>query len=194
MDGKPLRIASARVDATGWVIFEGLSREAVSTIRAEAARAFPPATYSGLKRDVLLLFAAPRRGRARSGRHRLAARYRLRSAISCAAAEEIGRGRTVDLAGDASRRTRSAASPRPSTAMSQRVARQGGDAAAASPVLALGLPHDGRAGSPRPRRRRPSPAFTGAERVWFHLYDRNTNRLEAAVAEPGTSPRSSPRN
>ena len=53
VDGQPVRITSARVGATGWVLFEGLSGEAVSTIQTEALRAFPPASYSGLKRDLL---------------------------------------------------------------------------------------------------------------------------------------------
>ncbi len=178
VDGKVLRIASAKVDATGWVLFEALSREAVATIRAEAVRAFPPASYSGLKRDVLLLFAM------------LAVAVfvsigivsrRISAPVGdlVRAAEEIGRGRTVKLAGSASAdeigRLAGAID-----AMSQRVTRR---------VETLRRLHQFSRSVYRMtdvrevlgRSTQAIAAFTGAERVWFHLYDRNTNRLEAAL-------------
>ncbi len=178
VDGKPLRIASAKVDATGWVLFEGLSREAVATIRAEAVRAFPPASYSGLKRDIFLLFSllalavlvavgiVSRRVAAPVG-------------DLVRAAEEIGRGRTVELAasasGDEIGRLAGAID-----AMSKRVARR---------VETLRRLHQFSRSAYRmtdvrevlARSTQAIAAFTGAERVFFHLYDRNTNRLEAAL-------------
>ncbi len=178
VDGKPLRITSARVDAPGWVIFEGLSLEAVSTIRAEAARAFPPATYSGLKRDILMLFALL--AAAVIGAVGIVSR-RISAPVGdlVAAAEEIGRGRTVDLAADTSPDEigRLAVAIE---AMSQRVSRR---------VETLRQLHRFSRSAYRMtdvgevlgRSTQAIAAFTGAERVWFHLYDRNTNRLEAAL-------------
>src|SRR4029077_8798444 len=177
VDGNPLRVTSARVTATGWVVFEGLSRDALSTIRAEALRAFPPASYSGLKREILLLFVllvvavfgtagiVSRRVTAPVGR-------------LVRAAEEIGRGRPVELAagatGDEIGRLATAID-----AMSQRVSRR---------VETLRHLHRFSRSAYRMtdvkevlgRSTQAIAAFTGAERVWFHLYDRNTNRPAAA--------------
>jgi len=178
VDGKTLRIASARAGAPGWVLFEGLSPEAMTTIRGEAVRAFPPASYSGLKRDVLLLFAL------------LAASVfvtvgivsrRISAPVGelVAAAEDIGRGRPVSLAGrpSADEIGRLAAAI---DAMGQRVSRR---------VETLRRLHQFSRSAYRMtdvrevigRTTQAIAAFTGAERVWFHLYDRNTNRLEAAL-------------
>jgi len=178
VDGKGLRIASARVGATGWVVFEGISNEAVATIRAEAVRAFPPASYSGLKRDVFLLFAL------------LAATVfvtvgivsrRISAPVGelVRAAEDIGRGRPVALAGRASADEIGRLSAA-IDAMSQRVSRR---------VETLRRLHQFSRSAYRMtdvgevlgRSTQAIAAFTGAERVWFHLYDRNTNRLEAAL-------------
>ena len=178
VDGNPLRIASARATASGWVVFEGLSREALATIRAEAVGAFPPASYSLLRRDILMLFAllvvavfgtagiVSRRVTAPVGR-------------LVRAAEEIGRGRTVALAAGASpdEMGRLAGAL---DAMSQRVSRR---------VETLRRLHAFSRSAYRMtdvkevlgRSTQAIAAFTGAERVWFHLYDRNTNRLEAAL-------------
>ena len=41
VDGKRVRIASARAGTTGWVFYEGISREALDTIRGEAAGLVP---------------------------------------------------------------------------------------------------------------------------------------------------------
>ena len=147
VDGKAMRIASARVGATGWVLFEGYSREALDTIRAEAVRAFPPASYSRLRREVLLLFALlslavlgddrpglpphlRARGRARPGRRGDRPRPLLRDRR----ARLRGRGRAPRLGHRHDGQARRA--PR-------------GDAAPAAPVLAAGLPHDGLQGGPR---------------------------------------------
>jgi len=178
VDGKPLQIASARVGATGWVFFEGLSREAVDGLRAEAVRAFPPASYSGLKREVLLLFALL-----------LAAVFVAVGIVSrrvsapvgdlVRAAEEIGRGRPVEVGGrgSADEIGRLAAAI---DAMGKRVARR---------VETLRRLHQFSRAAYRmtderevlARATQAIAAFTNAERVWFHLFDRNTNRLEAAV-------------
>ncbi|HEY1434506.1 MAG TPA: ATP-binding protein, partial [Thermoanaerobaculia bacterium] len=178
VDGKLLRIASAKVGATGWVLFEGLSPEAVATIRGEAARAFPPATYSGLKRDVLLLFALLSASvfvtvGILSRRISAPVRELVR------AAEDIGRGRPVTLGGkpSADEIGRLAAAI---DATSERVSRR---------VETLRRLHQFSRSAYRMtdvrevigRSTQAIAAFTGAERVWFHLYDRNTNRLEAAL-------------
>jgi signal transduction histidine kinase/HAMP domain-containing protein len=176
VDGQTLRITSARVAATGWVLLEGLSGEAVETIQAEAVRAFPPASYSGLKRDLLLLFALL--ALAVLGAVGLVSR-RISAPVGTLvhAAEEVGRGRPVELspeAPDEIGRLSAAIG-----AMSQRVTRR---------VETLRRLHAFSRSAYRMtdvkevlgRSTQAIAAFTGAERVWFHLYDRNTNRLEAA--------------
>ena len=178
VDGKALRIASSRIDATGWVLFEGLSQEALATIRAEADRAFLPASYSELRRDVGLLFsilALAVLAAVGVVSRRLSAPVRE----LVRAAEEIGRGRTVEVAGREGRDElgRLAAAI---DAMSQRVSRR---------VETLRRLHQFSRtayrmtdlGEVLARSTHAIAAFTGAERVWFQLYDRNTNRLEAAL-------------
>ncbi|HKD16720.1 MAG TPA: GAF domain-containing protein, partial [Thermoanaerobaculia bacterium] len=177
VDGQPLRITSARVAATGWVLFEGLSGEAVGTIQAEALRAFPPASYSGLKRDLLLLFALL--ALAVLGAVGLVSR-RITAPVGTLvhAAEEVGRGRPVDVAPAAPDEMGRLAAAIGS--MSQRVTRR---------VETLRRLHAFSRSAYRMtdvkevlgRSTQAIAAFTGAERVWFHLYDRNTNRLEAAL-------------
>ncbi len=178
VDGKALRIASARVGATGWVLFEGFSREAVDTIRAEAVRAFPPSSYSRLRHEVLLLFAL-------LSLAVLVAIGLVSRRISAPvgelvrAAEEIGRGRAYAVAGrtsgDEVGRLASAIAT-----MGKRVERR---------VDTLRRLHQFSRSAYRMtdfkevlgRSTQAIAAFTNAERVWFHLYDRNTNRLEAAL-------------
>jgi signal transduction histidine kinase len=178
VDGKSLQISSARVGATGWVLFEGLSREAIDTIRAEAVRAFPPASYSSLKRDVLLLFFL-------LSLAVLVAIGLVSRRISAPvgdlvrAAEEIGRGRTVEIAGNPSGDEVGRLASAIDT-MGKRVARR---------VETLRRLHQFSRSAYRMtdvkevlgRSTQAIAAFTNAERVWFHLYDRNTNRLEAAL-------------
>jgi signal transduction histidine kinase/HAMP domain-containing protein len=177
VDGQALRITSARVTATGWVLFEGLSGEAVATIRAEALRAFPPASYSGLKRDLLLLFALL--AFAVLGAVGLVSR-RISAPVGALvhAAEEVGRGRPVELSPSAPDEIGRLAAAIGS--MSQRVTRR---------VETLRRLHAFSRSAYRMtdvqevlgRSTQAIAAFTGAERVWFQLYDRNTNRLEAAL-------------
>lgn len=177
VDGQPMRITSARVGATGWVLFEGLSADAVATIQAEAQRAFAPASYSGLKRDLLLLFALL--AAAVLGAVGLVSR-RVSAPVETLvhAAEEVGRGRPVDLSPSAPDEIGRLAAAIAS--MSQRVTRR---------VETLRRLHAFSRSAYRMtdvaevigRSTQAIAAFTGAERVWFQLYDRNTNRLEAAL-------------
>ncbi len=178
VDGKRIRVASARVGTTGWVFYEGLSREALDTIRGEAAGAFPPSSFSMLRRDVLLLFVLL-----------LPAVFvvigivsrRVSAPVSklVSAAEDIGRGRPVEVAGGekADELGRLAAAV---DTMGKRVARR---------VETLRRLHQFSRSAYRmtdvkevlARAAQAIAAFTSAERVWFYLYDRNTNRLEAAL-------------
>ncbi len=177
-DGKPLRIASAQVGATGWVFFEGLSREAVDGLRAEAVRAFPPASYSGLKQEVLLLFALLL-GAVFVAVGIVSRRVSAPVGELVRAAEEIGRGRSVEVGGkgSADEMGRLALAI---DAMGKRVARR---------VENLRRLHQFSRAAYRmtdereviARATQAIAAFTNAERVWFHLFDRNTGRLEAAL-------------
>ena len=178
IDGKPLRVASARVEPTGWIFYEGLSAEAIEMLRGEGARAFPPSSLSMLKRDVLVLFVLliP----AVIAVLWIASR-RISAPVQelTLAAEEIGRGRAVDLA---ARRSddelgRLAAAL---DGMARRVARR---------VETLHRLHVFSRSAYRmtdareviARATQAIAGFTQAERVWFYLHDRNTNRLEATL-------------
>jgi signal transduction histidine kinase/HAMP domain-containing protein len=178
VDGKRIRIASARVGTTGWIFYEGLSREALDTIRGEAAATFPPSSLSTLRRDVLLLFALL-----------LPAAFAVIGIVSrrvsapvsqlVRAAEDIGRGRAVRVGGgdQSDELGRLAAAI---DTMANRVARR---------VETLRRLHQFSRSAYRmtdvkevlARSAQAIAAFTNAERVWFYLYDRNTHRLEAAV-------------
>ena len=178
IDGKPVRIASARVEPTGWVFYEGLSQEAIETLRREGARAFPPASLGVLKRDVLLLFVLllPAVVAVLWVTSR-----RISSPVQelTAAAEEIGRGRAVELSArrpdDELGRLAAALD-----LMAKRVARR---------VETLRRLHLFSRSAYRmtdakeviARATQAIAGFTQAERVWFYLHDRNTNRLEAAL-------------
>ncbi len=178
VDGKVLRIASARVGATGWVLFEGFSREALDTLRAEAVRAFPPASYSSLRREVMLLFALL--SLAVFGTIGLVSR-RISAPVGelVRAAEEIGRGRSYAVPARASEDEVGRLSSAIDT-MGKRVERR---------VETLRRLHQFSRSAYRMtdfkevlgRSTQAIAAFTNAERVWFHLYDPNTNRLEAAL-------------
>ncbi len=178
VDGKRIRVASARVGPTGWIFYEGLSREALDTIRGEASAAFPPSSLSVLRRDVLVLFLLL-----------LPAAFvvigivsrRVSAPVSqlVDAAEEIGRGRSVDVGG----RDKSDELGRLAAAidtMGHRVERR---------VETLRRLHQFSRSAYRmtdvkevlARSAQAIAAFTNAERVWFYLYDRNTHRLEATV-------------
>ncbi len=178
VDGKKLRIASARAGATGWVLYEGLSREAVDTIRAEAVRAFPPASYADLKRDVLVLFSLLCLA-VLAAIGVVSRRISAPVAELVRAAEEIGRGRQFEIAGKSSGDEVGRLAAAIDT-MGKRVERR---------VETLRLLHQFSRSAYRmtdvrevlARSTQAIAAFTNAERVWFHFYDRNTNRLEAAL-------------
>ena len=178
VDGKRIRIASARVGTTGWVFFEGMSREALDTIRGEAAGAFPPSSLSMLRRDVLLLSGLL-----------LPAVFVVISIVSrrvsapvsqlVRVAEDIGRGRPVKVTGmeKADELGRLAAAV---DTMGKRVSRR---------VETLRRLHQFSRSAYRmtdvkevlARSAQAIEAFTNAERVFFFLYDRNTHRLEATT-------------
>ena len=160
------------------MFYEGLSHQAIETVRAEGLRAFPPESFSNLKRDVLVLFGLllP----AVLVAIGIASR-RISAPVEqlMRAAEEIGRGRTVDVAGrdspDEFGRLAMAID-----AMGKRVARR---------VETLRRLHQFSRSAYRmtdiqevvARSTQAIAGFTNAERVWFFLYDRNTNRLEATL-------------
>jgi signal transduction histidine kinase/HAMP domain-containing protein len=178
VDGKRLRIASARVGTTGWVFYEGLSYEALDIVRGESAEGLPPASFSVLKRDVLLLFALllP----AVFAVIRIASR-RVSAPVEelVRAAEDIGRGRAVDVAGKGAADELGRLALAIDT-MGKRVARR---------VETLRRLHQFSRTAYRmtdsrevvARATQAIAGFTDAERVWFYLYDSNTNRLEAAL-------------
>jgi signal transduction histidine kinase len=178
IDGRRSRIASARIDGTGWVLFEGLSNQVIDTIRGEALRAFPPSSYSALKRDVTLLFLLL-----------LPAVLVLVGIVSrrisapveelVRAAEEIGRGRPVRIGAGAAEDELGRLAVSIDT-MATRVARR---------VETLRRLHQFARSAYRMtdfrevvgRSTQAIAAFTNAERVWLQLYDSNTRRLEVAI-------------
>jgi signal transduction histidine kinase/HAMP domain-containing protein len=177
IDGKRSRIASARIGGADWVLFEGLSSQVIDTIRAEALRAFPPSSYSALKRDILFVFLLL-----------LPAVFVLVGIVSrrisapvgelVQAAEEIGRGRPVEIAGRGATDEIGRLALAIDT-MAKRVARR---------VETLRRLHQFSRSAYRmtdlrevvARSTQAIAAFTNAERVWLQLYDANTHRLEAA--------------
>ena len=178
VDGQSLYLASARMDATGWVLFEGLSEEALATIRAEAERAFLPASFSELKREMLFFFAILALA-VLAAVGVVARRVSAPVEDLVRAAEDVGRGRPVELASregsDEMGRLAAALD-----AMSRRVSRR---------VETLRRLHQFSRTAYRmtdpaevmARATHAIAAFTGAERVAFLLFDRNTNRLEARL-------------
>ncbi len=178
VDGKRIRVASARVGATGWILYEGLSREALETIRGEAAGAFPPSTLSAVRRDVLLLFVLL-----------LPAVFAVIGIVSqrvsapvselVQAAEDIGKGRPTQVRGGEKSDELGRLAAAVGT-MGDRVSRR---------VETLRRLHQFSRSAYRmtdvkevlARSAQAIAAFTNAERVWFYLFDRNTNRLEAAL-------------
>ena len=178
VDGKPVRIASARVGTTGWIFYEGMSHEILDTIRGEAAAAFPPASLSLLRRDVLLLSVLL-----------LPVVFvvigivsqRVSAPVSqlVRVAEDIGRGVPVKVPGaeKADELGRLAAAL---DTMGKRVSRR---------VETLRRLHQFSRTAYRmtdvrevlARSAQAIASFTNAERVFFYLYDRNTHRLEAAL-------------
>jgi signal transduction histidine kinase/HAMP domain-containing protein len=171
------RIFSAKVRTTGWVFVEGLSGAALAKVEADATEEIQPKSYSDLETYVLLVFfyllfavlavvvLASRRISAP-----------VRALVH--AAEEIGRGRSVEVqvgtSPDELGRLAAAIDR-----MGRRVERR---------VETLRRLHSlFRAsyqttdlGEVLSRASEAIAAFTRAERVWFYLYDADSNRLEAA--------------
>jgi len=178
LDGRRTRIATARVGATDWVFAEGLSEQALETIRGEAARTLPGSSYAALRRDVVLLFVVllPSVLVAVAILSR-----RVSAPVSelVRAAEDIGRGRSVEVAGKRSADELGRLAAAIDT-MGKRVERR---------VETLRRLHDFSRSAYRmtdlqevlARATQAIAGFTGAERVWFYLYDPNTNRLEAQL-------------
>lgn len=169
------RLASARTASTGWTFAELYTPSGIVKIAAEARRGIRPLSYTELKRDVLLLFL-----------YLLVAVFAAVVLISrritepvqelLRAAEAIGQGRTVQVAGTKSADEfgrLSAAIDR----MGKRVARR---------VETLKrLHHLSRAGFRTTdmkeilaRSSEAIGAFTRAETVVFMIHDPNTNRLD----------------
>jgi signal transduction histidine kinase/HAMP domain-containing protein len=178
LDGRRSRIAAARVAGTGWVFCEGLSEQALDTIRGEAVHVLPSATYGALRRDVLLLFLLllP----AAIVAIGIVSR-RVSAPVSdlVRAAEQIGRGRSVDVAGRGSEDELGRLAAAVDT-MGKRVERR---------VETLRRLHDFSRSAYRmtdvrevlARATQAIAGFTGAERVWFSLFDANANRLDAQL-------------
>ncbi len=106
-----------------WVFGEGLSEQALDTIRGEAARVLPVATYAGLRRDVILLFLVLLPAVLVAIGNRVAARLGARLGAGPRGrgdrARPVGRG-----GGQATRRTSSAGSRPRSTRWASRVERR----------------------------------------------------------------------
>ncbi|MEO8431935.1 MAG: GAF domain-containing protein, partial [Acidobacteriota bacterium] len=174
--GSVSRLASARIRTTGWVFVEGMSGVARARMEAAAGEEIQPKSYSDLQRYVLLVFlylvVAV-----------LAVVFLVSRRISAPvlalvhAAEEIGRGRAVEVAGgqapDELGRLAAAIGR-----MGRRVERR---------VETLRRLHSLFRASYQStdmrevlsRASEAIAAFTRAERVWLYLYDADTNRLEA---------------
>jgi signal transduction histidine kinase len=177
LGGSKCRLASARVRTTGWVFVEGLTGEALSKVASEAENEIQPKSYADLQRYVLFVFLYL--AFAVLAVVVLISR-RLSAPIASIvhAAEEIGRGRTVDIVdtGSPDELGRLGAAI---NRMGRRVERR---------VETLRRLHSLFRASYQTtdlvevlsRATEAVAAFTRAERVWFFLHDPDTNRLEAA--------------
>jgi signal transduction histidine kinase len=177
LGGRTCRLASARVRSPGWVFVEGLSPAAVARLSSDAEQDIPPRLFSDLERYLLLVFL-----------------YLLLAVLAVIvivsrritapvkelvnAAEAIGQGRSAEISGvsklDEFGRLATAIDR-----MGRRVERR---------VETLRRLHSLLRTAYRvtdfqeilARSSEAIAAFTRAERVWFYLYDPDTNRLEAA--------------
>ena len=175
--GSVSRLASARVRTTGWVFVEGLSGAARAKMEAAAGEEIQPKSYADLQRYVLFRLPVPADRRSRRGLPGFApdlsagsrARSRGRGDRTRArrrghgrpGPDELGRlaaaigrmGRRVERRVETLRRLHSLFRASYQTTDLREVLSRASEAIA---------------------------AFTRAERVWFFLYDPDTNRLEAA--------------
>ena len=179
IDGKRVRVASARIALDRLGLLRGpVARGARHDPRRGGAGVLARLAVDAAPRRPAALRASPAGG-PRRHRHRVAARLGSRRRSSSRAAEEIGRGRTVQVGGgdQSDELGRLAAAI---DTMGRRVARR---------VETLRRLHQFSRSAYRmtdvkevlARSAQAIAAFTNAERVWFYLYDRNTHRLEAAV-------------
>jgi signal transduction histidine kinase/HAMP domain-containing protein len=174
--GKNHRFAAARANTTGWVFVEGLSEERLAAIVADPDPS-EDAKVSDLRRDVAVLFGLLLLlvlGSVLWASRRISAPIlRLMRA-----AEEMGRGREVEVAGQDSRDEfgrLAAAIDRMGRRVERRVEtlhRLHGLLRAVHPTSDLA--------QVQARATEAIAAFTGAERVWFFFHDPDTNRLTAA--------------
>jgi signal transduction histidine kinase/HAMP domain-containing protein len=175
--GGNYRLAAARVPSNGWIFLEGYSPAALARIATEAKREVEPQSYAELRRDVVLLFLYL--VVAVFGAVLLISR-RISEPVQelVAAAEAIGEGRPVQLAG-----------PRSADELGRlavAIDRMGKRVARRVETLRR-LHHLSRSGYRTTdmkeilaRSSEAIGAFTRAETVLFLLYDPNTNRLEGA--------------
>ena len=177
LGGRVCHLASARVLSTGWVFVEGLSAPALAGIASGAAQEIAPESYSVFRRYLTLSFLYLLAAML-AAVLLLTRRFTAPIADLVHAAEEIGRGRPVALSRSPGRDELgrlAIALDRTGRRVERRVEtlrrlhsllRQEFRAAAIPEIIA--------------RSTEAIAAFTRAERVWFFLYDPNTNRLQAA--------------
>jgi signal transduction histidine kinase/HAMP domain-containing protein len=177
LSGRVCRLASAPVRTTGWIFVEGFSAPALAKLTAEAEQEMSSRSYSDLERYVflgfLLLLTAVFAVVVLISRRITAPVHGL-----VQAAESIGQGRAVEVAGvskqDEIGRLASAIDR-----MGRRVERRVETLRRLHALLRTSY----RVTDLREILARASEAiaaFTRAERVWFYLHDSNTNRLVAA--------------
>ncbi len=173
--GQGYRLAFAGVPSNGWFFVEGYSPGALARVASEAKREVEPQSYAELRRDVVLLFLYL--VVAVFGAVLLISR-RISEPVRelVAAAEAIGEGRPVQLAGPRS--------PDELGRLAAAIDRMGRRVARRVETLRR-LHHLSRAGYRTTdvkeilaRSSEAIGAFTRAETVLFLLYDPNTNRLE----------------
>ncbi len=175
--GRACRLASAKVRRPGWIFVEGFSAEKLTKIESDAAETVQPRSYSELKRYLLLVFA-----------YLLLAvlvvvvllsrRISAPVAQLVRAAEEIGEGRAVEVAGRSSpdELGRLAAAI---DRMGRRVERRVETLRRLHTLLRTAYLTTNFE-EVLARSAEAIAAFTRAERVWLYLHDPDTNRLEAA--------------
>jgi signal transduction histidine kinase/HAMP domain-containing protein len=174
--GQKYRLASARVEATGWVFFEGLSEGRLAQTAVDTDSTIS-SEVSSLRREAAILFTLLLL--VVLGAVLWASRRISAPVLSLMrAAEEMGRGREVEVAGQEGRDELgrlAEAIDRMGRRVERRVEtlhRLHGVLRAAHPTADLA--------EVQARACQAIAAFTGAERVWFFFHDPDTNRLEAA--------------
>ena len=175
--GSPCRLASARVRTTGWVIVEGLTGEAMARIAAEAEEEIQPKSYADLERYLFFVFLY-------LSLAVLAVVIFISRRISAPvaslvhAAEEIGRGRSVDIS-DTGAKDELGRLGAAINRMGRRVERRVETLRRLHSLFRASYQTTDM-GEVLSRACEAVAAFTRAERVCFFLHDPDTNRLEAA--------------